>query len=90
MAVLDDMADVRVARIAAIAGVLAAIVAAILVVPADASAVDHRSEPISASTRADEPNVLIILTDDQRADLMRFMPRTKRLFGDRGVWRPPA
>jgi hypothetical protein len=90
MPVLDDMADIRVARIAAIAGVLAAIVAALLVVSADASAVDHRSEPRSASTRADEPNVLIILTDDQRADLMKFMPRTKRLFGDRGVWRPPA
>src|SRR5918996_857484 len=85
MPVLDDMAGIRVARIAAIAGVLAAIVAALLVVPADASAVDHRSGPRSASTRADEPNVLIILTDDQRADLMKFMPRTKRLFGDRGV-----
>ena len=36
MPVLDDMAGIRVARIAAIAGVLAAIVAALLLVPADA------------------------------------------------------
>ena len=85
MPVLDDVSGIRVARIAAVVGVLGAMIAALLVVPAGALAVDKRSDPKSASARAGEPNVLIILTDDQRADLMKFMPRTKKLFGDKGV-----
>jgi arylsulfatase A-like enzyme len=83
--VLDDKAGNRVARIVAVAGVLAAMVAAVLVVPADASAVDHRSEPRSVTAAASAPNVLIIVTDDQRPDTMRFMPRTQKLFARRGV-----
>jgi len=85
MPVFDDMAGSPVARVAAVAGVLAAMVSALLVVPGDASAVSHRAGPRSASAQASEPNVLIIVTDDQRADLMKFMPRTRRIFGDRGV-----
>jgi arylsulfatase A-like enzyme len=80
---VNNMAGIRVARIAAGAGVLAAMVAALLVVPA--GALDERSDPKSASVGADEPNVLIIVTDDQRPDTMRFMPRTRRLFARRGV-----
>lgn len=33
----------------------------------------------------DRPNFLIILTDDQRADTMQFMPRTKARIFDEGV-----
>jgi arylsulfatase A-like enzyme len=82
---VDVMSGNRVARIAAAASVLAAMVAALLVLPADASAVDHRSEARSASARAGEPNVLIIITDDQRPDTMKFMPRTRKLFHEQGV-----
>jgi N-acetylglucosamine-6-sulfatase len=32
-----------------------------------------------------EPNVLFVLTDDQRADTMWAMPRTRALVGERGV-----
>jgi len=85
MPVLGDMAGIRAARIAPIAGALAAVVAALLVVPSGALAVDQRSDSKSASAQAGEPNVLIIVTDDQRPDTMRFMPRTRRLFRDRGV-----
>ncbi len=31
------------------------------------------------------PNVMVIETDDMRADDLRFMPRTTRLIGDRGL-----
>jgi len=82
--VFDDMAGIRVVRVAAIAGVLAAMVAALLVVPADVSAVGRGPETRLIAARADAPNVLIIVTDDQRADLMKFLPRTKELFGDSG------
>lgn len=42
----------------------------------------------ASDTAADvgpRPNVLIILTDDQRADLMSVMPQTLASFGDEGV-----
>jgi N-acetylglucosamine-6-sulfatase len=32
------------------------------------------------------PNVVLIVTDDQRADSMWAMPAVSRLIGDRGVW----
>ena len=73
-----------VARIAGVVGVLAALLAALLVVPANAT-VGREPELGSASAQADAPNVLIIITDDQRPDTMKFMPRTKKLFGERGV-----
>jgi len=40
---------------------------------------------VEAETR---PNVLIIVTDDQRADLMSVMPQTLQLFGEQGVAYP--
>jgi arylsulfatase A-like enzyme len=36
------------------------------------------------------PNILIIVTDDQRADMMWMMPRTMRWFGARGTEFPEA
>jgi arylsulfatase A-like enzyme len=85
MPVLDDMARIRLPGVAAVAGVLAAMVAAVLVVPADASAVDHWPAPRPVAAAASAPNVLIIVTDDQRPDTMGFMPRTQELFARRGV-----
>jgi arylsulfatase A-like enzyme len=55
----------------ALAGLLA--VASILAVPALAAAGTPR------------PNVLVVMTDDQRLDDMRAMPRTTRLLGDGGT-----
>jgi arylsulfatase A-like enzyme len=41
------------------------------------------------AARADEkPNVLVIITDDQRANSMDMMPRTRAIFADRGVTYP--
>lgn len=61
------------------------LVAWLLVVSADAKQTTPRSESGSAVANADAPNVLIIVTDDQRPDTMEFMPRTERLFGRKGV-----
>jgi sulfatase-like protein len=37
-----------------------------------------------------QPNVLIMITDDQRADTMGMMPRTLQSFGQQGVQFPNA
>ncbi len=37
------------------------------------------------SARARRPNILVVFTDDMRADDMRYMPRTRRLIGRRGT-----
>ena len=44
----------------------------------------------SAATADRPPNILLILTDDQRYDSMTVMPRTERIFADRGVTYPEA
>src|SRR5262245_28737205 len=31
------------------------------------------------------PNILLIMTDDMRADELRWMPQTRRLLGEHGV-----
>jgi arylsulfatase A-like enzyme len=46
-------------------------------------------EPV-ASGQAAQPNVLIIMTDDQRTDTMSVMPRTHRWFVDHGTRFPSA
>ena len=71
-------------RIAGVVGVLSALFAALVIAPTDA-AVGREPELRSASAQASAPNVLIIITDDQRPDTMKFMPRTKKLFRTRGV-----
>ena len=53
--------------------------------PAIASADDSHTRAKSARPRADRPNVLIIVTDDQRPDMMQFMPSTNSLFRRKGV-----
>jgi arylsulfatase A-like enzyme len=62
------------------------------VVPAGGGAVSlealAKPGPASTLTRASgggRPNVLIIVTDDQRADMLDVLPRTRRWFGDGGT-----
>ena len=50
-----------------------------------ATAIDDRTVRLVETARDDRPNILIIVTDDQRPDTMEFMPRTDRLFGRNGV-----
>jgi arylsulfatase A-like enzyme len=44
----------------------------------------------SAATASRPPNILLIVTDDQRYDSMAVMPRTERIFAGRGVSYPEA
>lgn len=41
--------------------------------------------PAPAAARAGSPNILVIETDDMRADDLRFMPATRRLIQQRGL-----
>lgn len=41
--------------------------------------------PPATVRAANRPNIILILTDDQNIDTMRFMPQTKRLLGRQGV-----
>jgi arylsulfatase A-like enzyme len=41
--------------------------------------------PIAAAERARRPNVVLILTDDMRADELRYLPNVRRLLVDKGV-----
>jgi N-acetylglucosamine-6-sulfatase len=50
----------------------------LLVLLASASLLPVRVVPASASS---QPNVVIIMTDDQRWDTMQFMPRTQKILG---------
>jgi N-acetylglucosamine-6-sulfatase len=40
---------------------------------------------VSPATAVDRPNILLITTDDQNADELRWMPRTRRLLGRHGT-----
>jgi arylsulfatase A-like enzyme len=46
------------------------------------------SETEAQSEPTPQPNVIIFMTDDQRADTMRVMPKTRRWFRKRGVKYP--
>jgi arylsulfatase A-like enzyme len=48
------------------------------------------SGPGPAAARAPRPNVLVIVTDDQRVDSLDAMPRTRRWFGRGGTRYPNA
>jgi arylsulfatase A-like enzyme len=65
-------------------GALAAIVAIVAACTTEGSLLPDR--PINLRVGPDHPNVLIIMTDDQRADgTMRVMPATRRWFSDGGT-----
>lgn len=48
------------------------------------------ARPAQAAARSGSPNVLIIVTDDQRVNSMKVMPATRRLIRRRGVRFPYA
>jgi len=75
----------RVARRVSIACMAMALVGSTVAVTAEATTVERKSGARAIVAREDAPNVLIIVTDDQRPDMMDHMPRTQRLFGRRGV-----
>ena len=60
---------------------LLVVLAGMLAVPPAASA-QRRAGPTGA------PNVLIVMTDDQRFDSMAMLPRTRAWFGDQGTYFP--
>ena len=41
--------------------------------------------PAAAASRAERPNVVVIMTDDQDFRSMRVMPKTRRLIGREGI-----
>ena len=66
------------------AGLIGALIGSVLLVACtgDGSITEERSR----STDPEKPpNVLIIVTDDQRLDTMSALPQTRRLFGQRGT-----
>jgi arylsulfatase A-like enzyme len=76
----DHMAGNRVARVA-VASALAVLIAALTVV----SITESARRPSRSTATKEAPNILIVITDDQRPDMMRFMKRTRNLFGRQGV-----
>lgn len=44
------------------------------------------ASPASSVALRDRPNFLIIVSDDQRADTVDFMPRTRALIFEQGAW----
>ena len=50
------------------------------------------TDPAAAAPKADEgpPNVVLLLSDDQTLEEMRFMPKVRSLIGDRGATFPTA
>jgi N-acetylglucosamine-6-sulfatase len=72
-------------------GVLGGAVAAVLVLVVAVTAMltgagsPSSSAPDTAIARAGKPNVVVILTDDMRADELRYLPKTRRLLVEQGV-----
>jgi arylsulfatase A-like enzyme len=60
------------------------LVAAVLLLPVIGGMLAELSER-SARALEMRPNIVLILTDDQRADTLRYMPIVRRTLGDRGV-----
>jgi N-acetylglucosamine-6-sulfatase len=65
---------------ASVGGLLAALVAGIALAEAG-----REPEPAAAQQAEPRPNVVVIMSDDQTEDSMRYMPRTRSLVGGRGA-----
>ena len=65
--------------------VVAMIVLAAALTSALAGAGDPSASTPTDGARTGRPNVVVILTDDMRADDLRYLPKTRRLLVDRGV-----
>jgi N-acetylglucosamine-6-sulfatase len=63
----------------------ALVAAALLALLASAAPADAADGAAANPAATDRPNVVLIQTDDQALHEMRFMPRTRRLLGDRGA-----
>lgn len=48
-------------------------------------AVDERPVRAQEASTAEPPSIVLFLTDDQRADTMRYMPIVRRLIGGHGI-----
>ena len=59
-----------------------AVLAAFLVI---AVVVGNTAAPGAANARAQRPNVVVLMTDDETTSDMTVMPKTRRLLGERGV-----
>ena len=55
-----------------------------------AAAMSGREEAVGATPAAPRPNILLIESDDQTADSMRYMARTEALIGGEGVRFPQS
>ncbi|WP_322936896.1 sulfatase family protein [Nocardioides bizhenqiangii] len=68
-------------------GAFVAVLLATVAVLTSAPAVvrDPSSSAPTEMNRAGRPNVVVILTDDMRADELRFLPKTRRLLVNQGV-----
>ncbi len=53
--------------------------------PASAEVAAHPPLKEPVSPRIDRPNILLVMTDDMRADDLRWMPRTREFFAERGT-----
>ncbi|MGH2736240.1 MAG: sulfatase family protein [Actinomycetota bacterium] len=63
------------------------VIAALVVAAGSAVSIPgpHPRAEAQTTTTETRPNILVIVTDDQRADTLDVMPRTRRIFGRNGV-----
>ena len=77
----EHMAGTRVVRVV-VGSALVVLIASLTIGSANETA---RRPKRSIVANEAAPNILIIVTDDQRPDMMRFMKQTRNLFGRQGV-----
>lgn len=58
---------------------------AVLVIAAAAGIFHIGTSGSSTAASGDRPNVVLIVTDDQRLDEMKYLPKTQELIGDEGL-----
>ena len=64
---------------------LASLLAGSLLVPSASAGAAPDPGSAGAARRVVRPNIVLVMTDDQRLDDLRWMPRTRHLLGDEGV-----
>ncbi|CAN5544750.1 hypothetical protein BH20ACT23_BH20ACT23_08880 [soil metagenome] len=69
---------------------VAALVLTIALVQVLGEGTESNVRPTAGPTPKEAPNILIFVTDDQRAESMEAMPRTSKYFMDEGAWFPNA
>ena len=61
------------------------VIASAVLLGLSASAAIATADADAAKRKQPKPNVVLIMSDDQRADAMRWMPKTRRLLGEAGT-----